>query len=115
MMTVRTAAAFAVACAAALALTGCGGMAGGGSGQDGGAARPRPARRYISRDPAVCRVTLFSCEKGSPFFDRTGCGCEGIRCGRALCGVGEFCCNESCSICAPAGGVCTQMFCGPTE
>lgn len=38
--------------------------------------------------------------------------CGGESCGDAVCGAGEFCCNESCSICAPVGGVCTQQFCG---
>ncbi len=37
-------------------------------------------------------------------------------CGQGLsltvCGSDEFCCNESCGICAPIGGSCTQEFCG---
>jgi hypothetical protein len=36
-------------------------------------------------------------------------------CGQGLsltvCRSGEFCCNESCGICAPIGGSCTQEFC----
>lgn len=32
-------------------------------------------------------------------------------CGQNLCGVGEYCCNESCGVCAPMGGGCTQQFC----
>ncbi len=32
-------------------------------------------------------------------------------CGNTVCGDGEFCCNESCGICAPTGGSCTQEFC----
>lgn len=33
-------------------------------------------------------------------------------CGTSLCKGNEFCCNESCGICAPRGGVCTQVQCG---
>merc|ERR1712130_857551 len=29
-----------------------------------------------------------------------------------ICGLDEYCCNESCGICAPKdGGVCTQQIC----
>ena len=44
-----------------------------------------------------------------------GADCGGIcrpTCGNTVCGDGEFCCNESCGICAPIGGSCTQEFCG---
>ncbi|MET0403149.1 MAG: hypothetical protein ABW123_12135 [Cystobacter sp.] len=34
-------------------------------------------RYYVSREPALCAVVLFSCAPGSePFFDECGCGCE---------------------------------------
>ncbi|MDF2693492.1 MAG: hypothetical protein K0S65_1875, partial [Labilithrix sp.] len=36
-------------------------------------------------------------------------------CGLNRCGPGEFCCNESCGICAPVGGFCTQQVCGPSS
>jgi hypothetical protein len=36
----------------------------------------------------------------------------GPPCNQTRCGAGEFCCNFSCSICAPIGGFCTQQFCG---
>ena len=35
-----------------------------------------------------------------------------VTCGTASCAEGEYCCNESCGICAPVGGVCTQQICG---
>lgn len=35
----------------------------------------------------------------------------GAPCGSATCKAGEYCCNPSCSICAPDGGFCTQQFC----
>jgi hypothetical protein len=41
-----------------------------------------------------------------------GTGASGAPCGTSLCKDGEFCCNESCGICAPRGGVCTQRECG---
>merc|ERR1712228_1093096 len=36
------------------------------------------------------------------------------QCGDSICHHGEYCCNESCGICAPNGGHCTQQFCGTT-
>ena len=34
-----------------------------------------------------------------------------VACGTNTCGQGEYCCNESCGICAPEGGACTQQAC----
>ncbi|MDC3961343.1 hypothetical protein [Polyangium jinanense] len=81
-----------------------------------------PRRTYISRDPAQCAAMLFRCEPGfRPFSDECGCGClrvggpgggpGRVRCRENICGPGEYCCNESCGICAPIGGFCTQEFC----
>ena len=36
-----------------------------------------------------------------------------VACGGNTCASGEYCCNESCGICAPEGGVCTQQVCEP--
>ena len=36
----------------------------------------------------------------------------GVPCNQVRCGPRQFCCNFSCSICAPIGGFCTQQFCG---
>lgn len=36
-------------------------------------------------------------------------------CGPSVCGSGEYCCNESCGICAPFGGSCTQQVCAPAD
>lgn len=33
------------------------------------------------------------------------------QCGTRVCTKGFFCCNLSCSICAPVGGGCTQQVC----
>merc|ERR1712130_516237 len=35
--------------------------------------------------------------------------------GDSICHHGEYCCNESCGICAPNGGHCTQQICETTE
>jgi hypothetical protein len=34
------------------------------------------------------------------------------RCGPRSCAEGEFCCNDSCGLCAPPGGACIQPYCG---
>merc|ERR1712187_1017149 len=34
-------------------------------------------------------------------------------CGPTVCAEGEVCCNESCGICTPPGGVCIDQFCEP--
>ena len=39
----------------------------------------------------------------------------GQPCNQVVCGQGQFCCNHSCSICAPRGGACTQQICAPTS
>lgn len=36
---------------------------------------------------------------------------SGIPCGSNVCGEGEECCNASCGICVPKGGMCTQQYC----
>lgn len=38
-------------------------------------------------------------------------GACGEPCGTAVCGEGAYCCNASCSICAPEGGACIQIVC----
>ncbi len=35
----------------------------------------------------------------------------GQPCNQRRCDPGQFCCNFSCSICAPMGGFCTQQAC----
>jgi len=39
-------------------------------------------------------------------------GGGGVRCGSATCGPEQYCCNESCGVCAPIGGACDTLFCG---
>ncbi len=115
----------------------CGGICrGGGRGCD----YSRKNRDFISTSPAECAAITFLCADGfTPFFSECGCGCErlpeacGIRCasgfrldehrcacvpdhggtpcGTNTCGRGQYCCNASCGICAPDGGVCIQLAC----
>jgi hypothetical protein len=40
-----------------------------------------------------------------------GAGSPGEACGPKTCPAGQVCCNQSCGICTPPGGVCTQQFC----
>ena len=47
-------------------------------------------------------------------WDNAICAClpdAGQPCGDRRCGAGEYCCNESCGICAPTGGFCIQIAC----
>jgi hypothetical protein len=75
-----------------------------------------PSRSYISTDPNECALIKFFCAEGEPFSDDCGCGCQtsgtgGTPCNKVSCGAGEYCCNYSCSLCAPEGGACIQLWC----
>jgi hypothetical protein len=39
------------------------------------------------------------------------CSPGGARCGSVVCDKGLECCNPSCGICVPPGGVCTMQVC----
>jgi hypothetical protein len=72
-----------------------------------------PNKTWVSKDPNQCATIRFFCAEGQPFSNECGCGCDtGASCGGNTCGAGEYCCNESCGICAPEGGGCIQLFCG---
>ena len=47
--------------------------------------------------PGICKQ-----DKGKPV---------GEACNQVTCHAGDYCCNYSCSICAPEGGFCTQQIC----
>jgi hypothetical protein len=62
-----------------------------------------------------CRAICPKCRPGQicPLMACTiSCPPGRSLCGQNVCGQGEYCCNESCGQCAPAGGACTQQFCG---
>lgn len=71
-------------------------------------------KTYVSTDLEQCAAIRFLCDGGTePFFNDCGCGCEEVEeaCGDGFCDVGDVCCNDSCGICTPPGGVCTQQVC----
>jgi hypothetical protein len=35
----------------------------------------------------------------------------GVQCGKVTCPDGQVCCNASCGMCTPPGGMCTRQFC----
>jgi hypothetical protein len=58
------------------------------------------------------------CARGTVWNgDPTVCACvpekpaPGPTCGPNTCPAGQTCCNASCGICAPPGGVCIQIAC----
>lgn len=87
----------------------------GGNGGNGGRCKDTDTLSYVGCG-SECDVIRFSCSEGYEYFsDSKGCGCQLVlTCGDSTCGSGEFCCNESCGICAPEGGFCTQQFCDTT-
>jgi hypothetical protein len=47
--------------------------------------------------------------------DRSTGPASSRQCGPTTCSGDTQCCNPSCGICVPPGGVCTQQFCGTPE
>jgi hypothetical protein len=58
-----------------------------------------PPDRIFDPSPAVCACVLVDQGAGEP-------------CGDTVCAPDEVCCNESCGICTPPDGACTQQLCG---
>jgi hypothetical protein len=61
----------------------------------------------------ILAFPLLAGAKGGCSSDEVPIGSDGEACGTSTCQEGEFCCNESCGICAPKGGGCIQLFCEP--
>jgi hypothetical protein len=61
-------------------------------------------------------VETMLCIIGYHFDDKV-CKCVpdkgGVTCGNTTCQGGQVCCNASCGICTPPGGVCIQTACAP--
>ena len=53
--------------------------------------------------------------EGGGSAGRPGGGGQPVECGPTTCARGQVCCNESCGICTPPGGFCTQQFCGDPD
>jgi hypothetical protein len=64
---------------------------------------------HLGRSELDISTSFYS--MSHPGWD-AGTAASGLACGSSLCEAGEFCCNESCGICAPRGGVCIQIQCG---
>lgn len=61
----------------------------------------------IISGPAGIGTSLIASE----FYSRLTPTQGGEACGDAVCGAGTYCCNASCSMCAPEGGACIQIVC----
>jgi hypothetical protein len=69
-----------------------------------------------------CGTTCTSialCIEGYAWDDKA-CACVpvtagGVTCGASTCAAGDVCCNSSCGICTPPGGMCTQQACTATS
>jgi hypothetical protein len=85
---------------------------GGNSGQGGSSTQTDPAQGADADSQAGTGEAGNETEPGS---DATG-GSNGAleKCGNNICKAGEYCCNASCGICAPAGGLCTMQACEPS-
>ena len=64
------------------------------------------------------RVCSVLCIQG--YHSNQHCQCvpdngnqAGVACGTTTCTRGDVCCNDSCGICTPPGGFCTQQICAP--
>ena len=64
---------------------------------------------HLGRSQQDISTSFFS--MNHPGWD-AGASASVAPCGSSLCRNGEYCCNESCGICAPRGGVCIQLQCG---
>lgn len=52
--------------------------------------------------------TAIDCLIRAIDYGLRGCDIEGIPCGNAVCGIGEYCCNALLDICTPIGQGCIQ-------
>ena len=64
------------------------------------------AERGSDADGALFRASLGASVHGGEGAP------PGSPCGPSRCKIGQFCCNESCGLCVPRGGLCSQRECG---
>jgi len=88
---------------------GCG-SSGGGSGEVPG------SRMSLAAAQSGCVTVCATCKPNvaCPDLCRIECPPGVTPCGPTVCRHNQECCNESCGICTPPGGVCTQQICAPT-
>ena len=66
------------------------------------------------QDCSAPAVEMFCNDQGKCGAHDSKCGSGGGEvCGDVVCGDGEWCCNESCSMCAPEGEGCIEIACFP--
>lgn len=65
--------------------------------------------------PDVNPCAAVLCEAGSNCVVQNGQAqcvpATTVTCGSVMCAAGQVCCNSSCGICTPPGGVCIQIAC----
>jgi hypothetical protein len=70
-------------------------------------------------DPTVCAPSTGGAECGGSCgpIGTTGSDAldQGEACGHTHCQPDEVCCNDSCGICTPPGGLCPMIACVPAE
>ncbi|KAL7559231.1 hypothetical protein ACA910_013120 [Epithemia clementina (nom. ined.)] len=63
-----------------------------------------------SMDPSMEPSDMPSMNEDDPYTDDD----MAVPCGASVvCPVGQVCCNSSCGICTPPGGLCIQLACIP--
>lgn len=70
-------------------------------------------KRATGNDHSTVDVSTVAPSLQPPARD-VGVRSSGSPCGASRCEISDYCCNESCGICAPRGGLCFQRQCGPT-
>jgi hypothetical protein len=58
---------------------------------------------------------ILACSQGDVSIGADDAPLTGAACGEVTCPPGETCCNASCSLCTPEGGICTEQECDPGE
>lgn len=81
----------------------------GGASANGGTASGGTSTTGGARATGGIRITSGD---GGLTGGKPGSG-GGDTCGNTVCGDGEYCCNPSCSVCAPKNGGCTLQVCEP--
>ena len=82
---------------------------------DAGSAEISGTRLSRAARKVGCRTVCSTCRPGTPCPHHCviQCPANTVPCGPSVCRNGDVCCNESCGICTPPDGVCTQQACTP--
>ena len=82
---------------------------------DGGSAEIEGTRMSRAARRLGCRTVCTHCPSRQvcPHHCVVRCPANTVPCGPSACTNGEVCCNESCGICTPPDGLCTQQACAP--